>query len=43
MAWATSLWLALENARGEALWNQPPVALNAVHEQAAERLRRAGA
>jgi hypothetical protein len=43
VAWAASLWLALHNARGEALWNQPPVALTAVHEQATERLSRAGA
>jgi hypothetical protein len=43
VAWATSLWLALHNARGEALWGHPPVALRAVREQAEERLRRAGA
>jgi hypothetical protein len=43
VAWAASLWLALHNARGEALWDRPPVALAAVREQGAERLRRAGA
>jgi hypothetical protein len=43
VAWAASLWLGLHNARGEALGNRPPVATTAVREQAAERLRRAGA
>jgi hypothetical protein len=43
VAWAASLWLALHNARGEALWDQPPVAIAAVADQAAERLRLAGA
>jgi hypothetical protein len=43
VAWAASLWLALHNARGEALWQQRPVALAAVAEQAEERLRLAGA
>jgi hypothetical protein len=42
IAWAASLWLALHNARGEALWERRPVALAAVAEQAAERLRLAG-
>lgn len=37
VAWAASLWLALHNARGEALWNSRPVALAAVAEQAATR------
>ena len=43
VAWAASLWLALHNARGETLWNLPPVALAAVADQGRERLRRAGA
>lgn len=43
VAWAASLWLALHNARGEALWDNPPVAITAVREQGAERLARAGA
>ena len=43
VAWAASLWLALHTARGEALWNRPPVAREAVREQAADRLRLAGA
>ncbi|WP_433296000.1 hypothetical protein ACQP2F_37285 [Actinoplanes sp. CA-030573] len=43
VAWAASLWLALHNARGEALHRQPPVALIAVREQVDERLRLAGA
>lgn len=43
VAWATSLWLALHNARAEALHGLPPVAITAVQEQAEARLRRAGA
>jgi hypothetical protein len=43
VAWAASLWLALHNARAEALNERRPVALNAVASQATERLRRAGA
>jgi hypothetical protein len=43
VAWATSLWLGLHNARGEALHGLPPVALTAVASQAEERLRLAGA
>lgn len=42
VAWAASLWPALHNARGESLFQSPPVALNAVTTQAAERLHRAG-
>ena len=43
VAWASSLWLALHNARAEARWDRPPVALEAVRAQATERLRLAGA
>jgi hypothetical protein len=43
VAWATSLWPALHNARGEVLHDRPPVALDAVRQQADERLRQAGA
>jgi Ser/Thr protein kinase RdoA (MazF antagonist) len=43
VAWAASLWPALHNARGEALWDTPPVAITAVREQGAARLARAGA
>jgi hypothetical protein len=43
VAWASSLWLALHNARAETLYDSPPVALVAVREQSAERLRLAGA
>jgi hypothetical protein len=43
VAWASSLWPALHNARGETLYDGPPVAVTAVREQAAERLRLAGA
>ncbi|TDD49102.1 hypothetical protein E1263_32415 [Kribbella antibiotica] len=42
VAWAASLWPALHNARAEILWNQPPVALTALREQAEARLHRAG-
>jgi Ser/Thr protein kinase RdoA (MazF antagonist) len=41
IAWAASLWTAVHNARWEALHGDAPVSLNAVREQAAERLRRA--
>lgn len=41
-AWAASLWPALHNARGESLFQSPPVALDAVTCQAPERLKRAG-
>jgi hypothetical protein len=43
VAWAASLWPALHNARGEALWGREPVALAAVSAQAEQRLRLAGA
>lgn len=43
VAWAASLWPALHNARGESLFRSRPVALNAITQQAAERLQRAGA
>ena len=43
VAWAAGLWLALHNARGEALYARKPVALAAVEAQAASRLRLAGA
>ena len=41
VAWAASLWPALHNARGESLFQSPPVALHAITRQASERLRRA--
>nr|WP_218890640.1 phosphotransferase [Actinomycetospora corticicola] len=43
VAWAASLWPAAHNARWEALHADPPVAGTALADQAAERLRRAGA
>jgi hypothetical protein len=43
MAWAASLWPAAHNARWEALHGDLPVSGNALHAQAAERLRRASA
>lgn len=42
VAWAASLWPALHNARGESLFQSPPVALDALTWQAPERLQRAG-
>ncbi|WP_315899890.1 phosphotransferase [Arthrobacter alpinus] len=42
VAWAASLWPALHNARGESLFQSPPVALDALTCQAPERLKRAG-
>ncbi|WP_086661750.1 phosphotransferase [Lentzea kentuckyensis] len=41
IAWAGSMWTALHNARWEVLHGDAPLSLNAVREQAAERLRRA--
>ncbi|WP_158854833.1 phosphotransferase [Saccharothrix deserti] len=41
IAWAGSMWTAVHNARWEVLHGDAPVSLNAVREQAAERLRRA--
>ncbi|ALV47109.1 hypothetical protein MB46_18065 [Arthrobacter alpinus] len=41
VAWAASLWPALHNARGESLFQSPPVALDALTCQAPERLQRA--
>ncbi len=43
IAWAGSMWTALHNARWEALHTDAPISLNAVREQAPERLRRANA
>ncbi|NMO53214.1 phosphotransferase [Actinoplanes sp. TBRC 11911] len=43
VAWAASLWLALHNARGEAVRGEPAVALAAVQDQAEQRLELAGA
>lgn len=42
VAWAASLWPALHNARGESLFQSPPIALQALTQQVSERLRRAG-
>jgi hypothetical protein len=38
VAWAASLWPALHNARGESLFESPPVALQALTRQASEKL-----
>ncbi len=43
VAWAAGLWTAAHNARWEVLHDDPPVSVEAVRAQAAERLRRAGA
>jgi hypothetical protein len=43
VAWAASLWPAAHNARWEALHGDAPVCGEALHAQAAERLRRANA
>ncbi len=43
IAWAASLWTAVHNARWEALHGDAPISLDAVREQAAERLRKANA
>lgn len=43
IAWAASLWLALHNARGEILRDEPPIAQTAVLSQAGDRLELAGA
>lgn len=43
VAWAASLWPAAHNARAQALFSRPPVACDALREQADERLSRAGA
>ncbi|MCH6161128.1 hypothetical protein [Streptomyces marispadix] len=41
IAWAASLWPAAHNARWEALHDAPSISGDAIHAQAAERLRRA--
>jgi hypothetical protein len=43
IAWAASLWMAAYNAREEALYGATPFSGEALHVQAAERLRRANA
>ncbi|MGK3208363.1 phosphotransferase [Amycolatopsis sp. MEPSY49] len=43
IAWAASLWIAVHNARWEALHGDPAVCGEAVRDQAAERLGRARA
>ena len=43
IAWAASLWPAVYNARTQLMWDQPPVALRAVEEQAEHRLKLASA
>ncbi|WP_312878276.1 phosphotransferase [Lentzea indica] len=43
IAWAASLWTAVHNARWEALHGDAPVSLEAVRDQADERLRLANA
>ncbi|MGZ4382485.1 MAG: hypothetical protein ACXVZN_13265 [Gaiellaceae bacterium] len=43
LAWAPSMWPALHNARGEVLYEVPPVALQALEQQAERRLSLAGA
>jgi hypothetical protein len=43
VAWAASLWLAAHNARTEALYGSPPLATQALLDQADARLLLAGA
>jgi hypothetical protein len=43
VAWAASIWTAVHNARWEALHGDAPLSLDAVREQAAERLCMANA
>lgn len=43
IAWAASLWPAAHDVRWEALNGRPPASDDALHAQAAERLRRANA
>jgi hypothetical protein len=43
IAWAASLWMAAYNAREMALLGHTPTGCDALHAQAAERLRRANA
>ena len=43
VAWAASLWPAVFNARTQLMYDQPPVALRAVEEQADRRLELASA
>jgi Ser/Thr protein kinase RdoA (MazF antagonist) len=43
VAWAASLWPAVHNARIQWMYDQPPVALEAVQEQAGRRLALASA
>jgi Phosphotransferase enzyme family len=42
VAWAASLWPACYNARTQLLWNRTPLAVAALQQQAAVRLRLAG-
>ncbi|MET8474013.1 hypothetical protein ABZY90_31245 [Streptomyces sp. NPDC006422] len=42
IAWAAGLWVAVHNARWEALHGDPPNCGDAVRLQAGERLARAG-
>ena len=42
-AWAAGLWLAAHNARMEVIYGQPPLVLDALTEEAEERLGRAQA
>jgi Ser/Thr protein kinase RdoA (MazF antagonist) len=43
IAWAAGLWLAAHNARMELLYGEPRLVHFRIAEEAAERLRRAGA
>lgn len=43
VAWAASLWPAAHNARGQSLFERPPVAEAALRDQADARLQLAGA
>jgi hypothetical protein len=43
VAWAAGLWLAAHNARMEIIYDQRPVVLDELKEQADQRLLRAGA
>jgi hypothetical protein len=43
IAWAASLWVALHNARDELIYDRPPLSLERLEEQRADRLARARA
>jgi hypothetical protein len=43
VAWAASIWVALHNARDELIYDRPPLSLERLEAQRAERLARARA